>query len=117
MEKTRMYWCLGNEIPVEIHVRVPSVPGKSAMEDRAIAIFLNDIRRGVLRETPNHEIYVKEGNVTALNPRVIKAGRPQGKGLFLEGAVLGKDDIQKVVLRHNGKDVTRHMKQSLGPGL
>lgn len=53
------------------------------------------------------------GTVRALNPRV----RPFWKGLFIDGFVLRKVRVLKVVTTHNGVDITKFVKMSLGPAM
>lgn len=60
---------------------------------------------------------IKNGTVKALSPKVIHSGRPQRKGLFLSEAILHRDNIQKVVTKHTGIDVAKHVKMGIGPGL
>ncbi len=58
----------------------------------------------------------KEGTVTALDPRQKKGPYQQPRGLFLDGAIVGNDPIEKVVTP-KGQDVASYVKMSFGPGL
>jgi len=100
---TKKNWCLGRDIPVEIHVFDST--GFRRLTDGRI---LPDSRIGEIRF----------GTVTALDPREIKAGRPQGKGLFLDGPVAREGSrIKRVITVAHGTDVTRFVNMSYGSAL
>lgn len=83
MEETKFSWCLGSDVPVEIHLKGGEI---------------------------------KDGTVTALDPKQSRGPYQQSQGLFLDGATIGNDPIEKVVTEE-GKDVLSRIKQSFGPGL
>lgn len=88
--KTKFDWCLGRDVPVNI--------------------WLDKKRHA----------FPREGTVTALDPKKKKGPFQQQKGLFLDGAIIGRDDIYKieaVVTKKGKKDVTSFIKQIFGPGL
>ena len=84
---TTFHWCLGFTIHVEIEFK-ENIP----------SIF---------------------GTVTALNPKIYKGQYKQPKGLLLDGAVIGSSikPIKSVTIISTGKDVTKYIFQSFGPGL
>lgn len=101
---TKKIWCLGSDIPVEIHV----------FDDTNYFTRLTDGR--IFADSRIGEI--RFGTVTALDPKKIRAGRSQGKGLFLDGPVVRRGSrIKRVITVEHGIDVTRFVKMSYGPGL
>lgn len=59
---------------------------------------------------------IRQGTVTALDPGQKKGPYQQPRGLFLDGAVVGKDPIEKVITE-KGQNVTPHVKMDFGPGM
>lgn len=64
-----------------------------------------------------NETYPREGTVTALDPRQKKGPWQHERGLFLDGAELGKEPIEAVFIYRKGKNVLPYIKQSFGAGL
>lgn len=112
-EKPLWDWCLGKRVPVEI-----AIYRKNAERSRQVSSATATV---TLPYRPAG-LSIVEGTVAALNPRKKKGAWQQPKGLFLDGAVWHGHpevfpEVLKVVTKKDGKDVTKHIKMSFGPGL
>ncbi len=104
-------FCLGFNVPVEIHVFTSPINIDEKGEFEWVGspnVVLSHF--DIIGE-------IRYGTVTTLNPKEISRGKPQGRGLFLTGAMLRRDNIIRVLTINGHRDVTRFITKSIGAGL
>jgi hypothetical protein len=106
-------WCLGYEVPVIISYH------------REKTDVWRNTQGKVLMILPAGDI-VENGTVAALDPRQENHSEKQPRGLFLDGPVVdfGYKEIREkwsggviTVKTLDGRDITKYIKMSFGPGL
>lgn len=130
-------WCLGYKVPVEIITERPKTTWEySYLHGQLEKTEWEDNKGNLIMEKVS-----EEGTVSALDPRKKKGPYQQPKGLFLDGPVvnifplphIGRNDLiirelppdrsSGFIYKHatvktlDGKDVTKYIKMSFGPGL